>query len=109
MDNKPMTPEEEIVEAPPVQRPPETVEVPAVGNPLQQNPVLVSAIVSILLSAGAYYGLDLDAGEMTALVSALMLIAGIVARQFVTPTKRADAAVDAAWVSVPGRDAKPTI
>ncbi len=93
----------------PVRKPPQSVKVGRVGHIVQQEPVVINAIVTLVVLIGTVWGTNLDPGEIATIVGAVFTIGSFVARQYAVPIARADAAVDTAYESNPATDAKPTL
>lgn len=59
--------------------------IKAVLSRLAAEPVLVSAVVSVLVTAGAKFGLALNADQVLAVFSAIAAVLGVTVRQLVAP------------------------
>lgn len=76
-------------------------------NPVNE-PVGVSTIVTILSWVAAHFAFDLDTATATAIATVVLVVGQWIARRFSVPVKKAQAAIDRAYLTQPG-DPKPVI
>jgi uncharacterized protein (DUF697 family) len=55
---------------------------------LRQEPVLVAAVVGLVASLAAKYGLDLTPAQLQAVESAIAVLVAFVTRSLVTPVRK---------------------
>jgi hypothetical protein len=101
--------EERVAEGLPVSKPPKTVQIGRVGNIFQQEPAVITAIVTIIVALGAVWGTEMDAGQVTVLVTSVFTIGAFATRQLVTPAVKAEAGINSAYRANPATDAKPAL
>ncbi len=76
---------------------------------------LVTGVLTEVLGLAIAFGLNFSPEQEAAIISTVTATAGLimflgpVIRNFVTPTTKAKAAIDAAYQAVPGQDIKPTL
>ncbi len=91
----------------------------AVVSFVKQEPAtaisLVTAFLTEVFGLAVAFGLGFSPEQQAAIISTVTATAGLIAflgpaiRQFVTPTAKAQAAIDAAYQATPGKDEKPTL
>ena len=107
---------ERMAEGYPVPKPPPSVKIGPVGNYAEREPVVTTASLLGLLTGIISYAVAkgwFDAADEAFLIglapTVAGLVAGLIARQFVTPNAKADMAVDVAYLSNPRTDSKPEL
>lgn len=93
----------------PVRKPPQAVKVGKVGNLLEQEPVLINAVVTLIVLIGTVWGTNLDPAQIATIVGAVFTVGSFVARQYAVPLARAEAALETAYESDPATDAEPVL